>query len=206
MRIAPVVMVALLGCGQVAPTDGARHDANAREPDASRPEGPAGLARPEPPPAPGPVRPAGEDACGAATSARSFSTTDAQAAAVQGLWTGCVGASAPPLCPPGESTMVFDAPASHSGGAACGHLSSHGSSFIPHPDYRFTYEVRKAPDGPADSPYEIRLWNVSTDRAFVIGYREARAADGSLSDATLRLVDNVSGGSGALRHASFTTF
>jgi len=105
--------------------------------------------------------------------------------------------------------MFFDAPVSHAGGAACGQLSSHGSSFIPHPDFRFTYEIRKAPDGPADSArpaYEIRIWNASTDRAFALWYREARAADGSLSDATLRLVDNVSGGSGALRHASFTTF
>ena len=90
--------------------------------------------------------------------------------------------------------------------AACGHVTSHGSSFIANPAYQFTYEIRKATDAAAGAPsFEVRLWNASTDRTFALSYRDDITASGYRSEGTITLADPA-GGSGALRLSAFTTF
>ena len=207
MRLSPgvvgplFVLLASLGCGQVEPVGPAKQDA----PPASAP---AAAQDPAPPPSASPAPPP-PGACGAIASARSFATADEQADALHGLWIGCAADRPPSLCPAPDTSMFFgvrDAraePASRA--AACGHVSPHGDAFIESAAHRFTYEVKNLAPSGAPPSYMLRVWNETTDRTFVLSYRDDTAATGFFSDGTITLGE-PDGHPGTLRHSAFTTY
>ncbi len=86
--------------------------------------------------------------------------------------------------------------------AACGHLTTHGDGFIRNSAYEFTYEVVSIAAAGAPPSYALRLRNESTDRTFVLTYREDAASAGYGAMA----LDEAGGKPGILRHSAFTTF
>ena len=147
--------------------------------------------------------------CGAMVLTRTFATPDDQADALHGLWIACAADRAPALCPALDSSMFFGAldpradPRSRA--AACGHLSSHGDSFIENAAYRFTYEVTNLAPGGQPPSFALRVWNETTDRMFVLSYRDDMQATGFISEGTITLGE-PDGPSGTLRHSAFTTY
>jgi hypothetical protein len=199
-----VVLLATVGCGQIAPVEPAKDEAPARDPAGSSPGAPPD---PAPTSTPSPPPPAG--ACGVVAASRSFATADEQAVALHGLWVGCTTDRAPSLCPASDTSMFFGAldrqndPTSRA--AACGHVTTHGDGFIPNAAYRFTYEVTNLAAPNAPPTYALRVTNDSTDRMFVLSYRDDTATAGFLSDGTITLGE-PDGWPGTLRHSAFTTF
>src|SRR3954454_4060284 len=97
-----IVLLASVGCGQIATTEPANQNPTSRDPSPS-PSTPSGTD-PAPPANPAfPPPPAG--ACGVVAATRSFSTADEQAVALLGLWVGCMTDRPPSLCPDSDSSM-----------------------------------------------------------------------------------------------------
>lgn len=192
------------GCGQIADTE--------TDPPTSAPHG-SGSSTPTVPGDPSPptssVPPtAPAAACGVAALTRSFATADLQAVALHGLWVGCTGDRPPALCPDSDAAMYFGTVGNPSDVssrvAACGHLSTHGDSFIRNAAYVFTYEVTTA--GPSASPTSsVRVWNDTADRTFALTYRDERTPMDDVTDATITLLE-PDGKPGSLRRSAFTTF
>ena len=212
MRLAFLVLLTLVGCGQIAPTDSEKRGPTSQDPTSSTPTSPAGPSDPSvpppgtPPSAPPVTPPPMSGACGVVASARSFATADAQAAALHGLWVTCMSDPAPGLCPASDTSVFFGAIDAQSDpksrAVACGHLTTHGDGFIPNPTFTFTYEVETlgAPGSPPT--YAVHVFNDTIDHTFVLTYREDAAMTGS---GTITLGE-PDGAVGSLRHSAFTTF
>jgi hypothetical protein len=206
MRLPLLVLLTVVGCGQIATTDSDKRNPTPAVPTPSTPAVPPDMAPPASP-APAPSPPAG--ACGVVASARSFSTADEQAVALHGLWVGCTSEPPPGLCPPSDTSMFFGAldaqadPTSRA--AACGHLTSHGDRFITNAAYTFTYELQDISGSGSPRTYAVRVWNDTADRTFVLSYRDDAAMMGSPNDATITLGE-PDGRVGTLRRSAFTTF
>jgi hypothetical protein len=136
---------------------------------------------------------------GASPPARVFTSTNDLAVALHGLWVPCSDVAAPALCAPGEEAMYFGSiggqdPTSRV--ASCGHLSSHGSSFLESPAYKLTYEVTEADEG-----YVLHMWNAQVDATFHLTY----GGDAQTLSAAIQLVSS-SNVSGTLRSSAFTVY
>lgn len=210
MRLpALILLLASVGCGQIATTESKKPDPTPHDDPSSAPDMPPA---PNPfnatPPAPA-TPPPTAGACGATASARSFATPDEQAVALHGLWVRCATNSAPALCPAPYTSMFFgtlDTPSDPaSRAAACGEVTSHGDSFVRNAAYEFTYEVKNLAGSGAPPAYILRVWNTTTERTFFLSYSDDAAMTGFVNDGTITLRE-PDGKSGTLRHSFFTTF
>lgn len=208
MRPPLLVLLTVVGCGEIATTESDKKNPTPAVPTSSTPAAPPDMAPPANA-APAPARPPPAGPCGVVASARSFSTADEQAVALHGLWVGCMSEPAPGLCPPSDTSMFFGAldaqsdPTSRA--TACGHLTTHGDGFITNPAYTFTYEVKDISGSSSPPTYALRVWNDTADRTFVIRYRDDSAVMESPNDATITLGE-PDGRVGTLRRSAFTTF
>ena len=205
-RAALAFPLCLSACGQVRTVDGASEDAADAATDAAStappaPSVPAGSGASQDG---GPAgTPTGPSCDVTMATERTFASADDLAVALHGLWVTCSPVPPPVLCPAGDEAMFFGAfdatrdPASRV--AACGHLTSHGDSFVQNPQFLFTYEVTAAATG-AGVVYTLHLWNASLDHRFTLAY----GGDPQGWDASIRLAEGES--SGALRSSGFTTY
>jgi hypothetical protein len=202
--------LAAAGCGQIASTASDSRDPSPQAPASSSP---APAAPPDMAPsstaAPAPTLPPPAGACGVVASPRAFSTPDDQAVALHGLWVSCATDPAPGLCPASDTSMFFgalDAQSDRTSRAvACGHVTTHGDGFIANPAYTFTYEVTDLAPSGSPPTYLLHVTNATSDRTFVLTYRDDMAMTGSVNDGTITLGE-PDGRVGALRHSAFTTF
>jgi hypothetical protein len=163
--------------------------------------GPA--ASPLPTPIPTAGAPAGPT-CGSAAAALHFPGLASFASALEGLWTSC-DASFAALCGNASGAVSVGPTAGTRVAITCGHLSAHGSSFIPDPDpaHRYTYTLEASQTNPGET-VAMHVQNAFVEASFTVVLR--RPADANESN-VLDVATFARGGGApviGLRRASLT--